>query len=151
VIPDGPAGRRRRLVVLLICGSRRSAARYTPYGRLALAYALLGAGQGLVNPPVTNAGVSGMPPEQAGVASAVISTTRQVGNVLGVAVMGAMLVASLRARLAAGTPRGQAFSEATHGPWALAVACGLLIAVVGLVATMARGRAVARVAAAEEG
>jgi EmrB/QacA subfamily drug resistance transporter len=123
----------------------------TPYGRLTLAYALLGAGHGLVNPPITNAGVSGMPPEQAGVASAVISATRQVGSVFGVAVMGAMLTASLRARLAAGTPRGQAFSDATHGPWALAVACGLLIAVVGLVATTARGRAAARVAAAEEG
>ncbi|HEX8005342.1 MAG TPA: MFS transporter [Trebonia sp.] len=129
----------------------------TPYSQLALAYALLGAGQGLVNPPVTNAGVSGMPPEQAGVASAVISTTRQIGNVLGVAVMGAMLTASLRARLAAGAPRGpafsyaSAFSEATHGPWALAVACGLLIAVVGLVTTTARGRVAARVAAAEEG
>jgi EmrB/QacA subfamily drug resistance transporter len=123
----------------------------TSYGQLALAFALLGAGLGLVNPPITNTGVSGMPPEQAGVASAVISSTRQVGNVLGVAVMGAMLTASLRAGLAAGTSRDVAFSAATHGPWALAVACGLLVATVGLVTTSAWGvRRAAWVAAADE-
>ena len=115
----------------------------TPYLRLAFAYVLLGAGLGLVNPPITNTGISGMPPEQAGVASAVISVTRQIGQVLGVAVMGAMLSSSLRAGLAAGLPRDQAFSAATNGPWALAVACGLVVAVAGLLTTSARARALA--------
>jgi EmrB/QacA subfamily drug resistance transporter len=121
----------------------------TSYARLAVAYALLGAGLGLVNPPITNSGVSGMPPEQAGVASAVISATRQIGNVLGVAVMGAMLAAGLRAGLAAGVPRDQAFSSATHGPWVLAACCGLLTAVVGFVTTSARARDAARAVNAE--
>jgi EmrB/QacA subfamily drug resistance transporter len=109
--------------------------------RLAVALAVLGAGLGLVNPPITNTGVTGMPPEQAGVASAVISTTRQIGNVLGVAVMGAMLTASLNAGLAAGESRPAALSAATDGPWLLAVACGVLVAVAGFVTTSARARA----------
>jgi MFS family permease len=119
----------------------------TSYPWLALAMAVLGAGLGLVNPPITNTGVSGMPPSQAGVASAVISVTRQFGSVLGVAIMGAMLTASLHAGLAAGSPRPQALSAATHGPWLLTVACGLLVAAVGLVTTSARALATARAVA----
>jgi EmrB/QacA subfamily drug resistance transporter len=121
----------------------------TPYIRLAVAYALLGAGLGLVNPPITNAGVSGMPAAQAGVAGAVISTNRQIGNVLGVAVMGAMLTTRYHEELAAGVPSDQAFSAATHGPWALAVGCGILVAVVGLVTTSARALSLARAIAAD--
>ena len=122
----------------------------TSYPWLALAMAVLGAGLGLVNPPITNTGVSGMPPSQAGVASAVISVTRQFGSVLGVAIMGAMLTASLHAGLAAGSPRPQAFSAATHGPWLLTVVCGLLVAVAGLVTTSARALATARAVAVDD-
>lgn len=110
----------------------------TPYWVLAVAFALTGAGQGLVNPPVTNAGVSGMPPAQAGVAGAVISSTRQLGSVLGVAVMGAMLASGLGGAARGGPARDHAFTLATHAPWALAVACGLLTAAVGWVMTSAR-------------
>jgi EmrB/QacA subfamily drug resistance transporter len=115
----------------------------TPYWVLAVAFALTGAGQGLVNPPVTNAGVSGMPPAQAGVAGAVISSTRQLGSVLGVAVMGAMLASGLAGAARGGPARDHAFTLATHAPWALAVACGLLTAAVGWVMTSARAREVA--------
>jgi EmrB/QacA subfamily drug resistance transporter len=111
----------------------------TSYLRLAVAFAVLGAGLGLVNPPITNAGVSGMPPEQAGVASAVISSTRQLGNVLGVAVLGAMLTSGYHARLGAGLPRAAALSGATDAPWLLAAACGILVAVTGIVTTVNRG------------
>jgi EmrB/QacA subfamily drug resistance transporter len=111
--------------------------------RLAIAMAVLGAGLGLVNPPITNTGVTGMPPSQAGVASAVISSTRQIGNVLGVAVMGAMLTASMSAGLAHGQSHAVALSAATDGPWWLAVACGAAVAVAGFVTTSARARATA--------
>ena len=113
---------------------------------LTLALAVLGAGLGLVNPPITNTGVSGMPPSQAGVASAVISATRQFGSVLGVAVMGAMLTRGVHARMAAGESRADALSAATHAPWLLAVVCGALVAVVGFVTTSARARAAAAAA-----
>ena len=55
-----------------------------------VAYALFGIGFGLVNPPITNTAVSGMPASQAGVAAAVASTSRQVGLTVGVAMAGAI-------------------------------------------------------------
>jgi EmrB/QacA subfamily drug resistance transporter len=127
----------------------------TSYAVLALAFVLLGAGQGLVNPPITITGVSGMPPAQAGVASAVISSSRQFGNVLGVAVLGAMLGGASAASASSGSggssgfsglsglsglsgAHARAFTAATHGPWWLAVACGLLVAVVGWFTTSGR-------------
>jgi EmrB/QacA subfamily drug resistance transporter len=118
----------------------------TSLGMLTLALAVLGAGLGLVNPPITNTGVSGMPPSQAGVASAVISATRQFGSVLGVAVMGAMLTSGVHARMAAGESHADALSAATHAPWLLAVVCGVLVAVVGLITTSARALAAGHVA-----
>jgi EmrB/QacA subfamily drug resistance transporter len=117
----------------------------TSYRVLALGFALLGAGLGLVNPPITNAGVSGMPPAQAGVAGAVISATRQLGQVLGVAVMGAMLSAgavSGAGRMSAAA--GRAFAAATHASWWLAVACGSLITLTGWITTSAKAREIAR-------
>ena len=55
-----------------------------------VAYAIFGIGFGLVNPPITNTAVSGMPASQAGVAAAVASTSRQVGLTVGVAMAGAI-------------------------------------------------------------
>jgi hypothetical protein len=59
------------------------------------AYVLFGIGFGFLNAPITNTAVSGMPRAQAGVAAAVASTSRQVGQSLGVAVLGAALAAGL--------------------------------------------------------
>ena len=115
----------------------------TSYWWLAVAIAVLGAGLGLVNPPITNTGVSGMPPAQAGVASAVISVTRQVGSLLGVAVMGDMVTSGVRSGMAAGQPRAAALSAATHAPWVLGIACGLLVALAGYLSTTARAHATA--------
>jgi EmrB/QacA subfamily drug resistance transporter len=122
----------------------------TSYAWLAVALAVLGAGLGLVNPPITNTGVSGMPPAQAGVAAAVISVTRQVGSLLGVAVMGDMVTSGVRSGMAAGQPRAAALAAATHAPWALGVACGLLVALAGYLTTTARAHATAA-AVAEQG
>lgn len=66
---------------------------------LALAYLLVGLGMGFISPPTTHTGVNAMPPDQAGVASAVTSTSRQLGNMLGVAVMGALFTSSLHGEL----------------------------------------------------
>ena len=68
----------------------------SPIAYVLLAYTVFGVGFGLVNPPITNTAVSGMPASQAGVAAAVASTSRQVGLTLGVA---------LAARSPAGAPR----------------------------------------------
>ncbi|MBV9821430.1 MAG: MFS transporter [Actinobacteria bacterium] len=65
--------------------------RTTSYGWLVASYALFAAGFGMVNAPVTNTAVSGMPRSQAGVAAAVASTSRQVGAALGVAIIGSVI------------------------------------------------------------
>lgn len=72
----------------------------TSYIYLAGAYLLIGLGFGSVNPPITNAAVSGMPLSQSGVAAAVASTARQVGSVLGVAVLGSVVSSQMHSRLA---------------------------------------------------
>ncbi len=113
---------------------------------LVVSYLLLGSGFGLVNPPITHTAVSGMPPERAGVASAVTSTSRQIGSVLGVAVMGSMVsAASLGAGHLAGAAAGR-FTTATHLSWAVLTACGAVCTLTALACTGRRGtRAAARV------
>ena len=66
----------------------------TPGWQLFLGYLLFGLGFGMVNTPITNTAVSGMPREQAGVAAAIASTSRQVGSALGVAVIGAVIASA---------------------------------------------------------
>jgi EmrB/QacA subfamily drug resistance transporter len=63
----------------------------TPVWPLLVGYLMFGVGFGMVNTPITNTAVSGMPRERAGVAAAIASTSRQVGSALGVAVIGAVL------------------------------------------------------------
>lgn len=106
---------------------------------LMVAYVLFGLGFGSVNPPITNTAVAGMPAAQAGVASAVASTSRQVGVTLGVALAGAVAVAS------SGSPA--ALAAASHPGWWIVAGGGVLIVVVGVASTTrwARGTA-ARVA-----
>jgi MFS family permease len=89
-------------------------------------YALFGVGFGFVNAPITNTAVSGMPRAQAGVAAAVASTSRQLGQTLGVAVVGAVLAAGV------GTSayRDVFVSAALPGWWVLA-GCGVVVLVAG--------------------
>ncbi len=100
----------------------------TPTWQLLTAYALIGLGFGLVNAPITNTATSGMPREQAGVAAAVASTSRQVGASLGVAVSGSLV---------AGTS-GAGFTQASHAVWAIMAGCGVAVLVLGAVATSSR-------------
>jgi len=66
---------------------------------LFVAFVCMGLGSGLVNPPITNAAVSGMPPDRAGAAAAVASTARNVGSVMGVAILGSIATTRFRALL----------------------------------------------------
>ncbi|WP_391858267.1 MFS transporter [Streptomyces silvisoli] len=102
------------------------------------AYCLIGIGVGLANTPVTNAAMAGMPQEQAGVAAAVVSTCRQFGQALGVAVLGAVLAAGLHHGTYAG------FVAAARPAFWLVTACGAAILVLTLLTTT---RPVDRVAA----
>jgi EmrB/QacA subfamily drug resistance transporter len=103
----------------------------TSLSQLILSYLCTGIGFGLVNAPITNAAVSGMPRTQAGVASAVASTSRQVGATFGVALSGSLV------GLAAGHP---GFTAATRTYWWFVVAGGVIIALLGVLATGERAR-----------
>lgn len=70
-----------------------------PIGILFIGYVLIGVAIGLINPPITNAAVSGMPSEQAGVASAITSAARQVGAVFGIALIGSVVTSHFRSAL----------------------------------------------------
>jgi predicted MFS family arabinose efflux permease len=92
------------------------------YLLIAAGYLALGAGFGLANPPITNTAVNGLPARQAGVASALATTSRQVGNTLGVAVLASITAQHL------------------HGPttaelracWAIALTAALAITALAL-------------------
>ncbi|HWD55610.1 MAG TPA: DHA2 family efflux MFS transporter permease subunit [Acidimicrobiales bacterium] len=101
----------------------------TPFTWLFGAYVVFGLGFGLVNAPITNAAVSGMPRAQAGVASAVASTSRQLGQTLGVAVVGALVTSQVKGSF------GVNFAAASHAGWWTLAACGAIVLVLGVVAT----------------
>jgi len=106
----------------------------TPFSWLFAAYVVFGIGFGFVNAPITNAAVSGMPRAQAGVASAIASTSRQVGSTLGVAVVGALVTS----KLAGGVHLD--FAAASHAGWWVLTGCGAVVLLLGLVATSQRAR-----------
>jgi len=101
----------------------------TSFGYLIVCYVIFGLGFGLVNPPITNTAVSGMPPSQAGVAAAVASTSRQVGQTLGVAVLGALAGGSIAGAL------GPGFAAATHSSWWIIFILGLVVLVLAVLTT----------------
>jgi EmrB/QacA subfamily drug resistance transporter len=102
---------------------------------LVVSYLVFGTGMGMVNAPITNSAVSGMPREQAGVAAGIASASRQVGQVLGVAVTGSVLTANLHGPLQSG------FAAATRPGWWIIAACGSAVIVLALIATGRRGKA----------
>jgi EmrB/QacA subfamily drug resistance transporter len=110
----------------------------TPFTWLFMAYVVFGIGFGFVNAPITNAAVSGMPRAQAGVAAAIASTSRQVGQTLGVALVGALVSSSLQ-------KSGHFdFAEASRAGWWVLAGCGVVVLVLGLVATSPWARDTAR-------
>jgi DHA2 family methylenomycin A resistance protein-like MFS transporter len=96
------------LVLLAVDGS-------SPYGVLVAGLALNGLGGGLAIPAVTAGVMSAAPPSLAGIASAALNAGRQVGGVLGVAVLGGLATAG-----------GQVDTAGVHH--------GLVVAGVGLAA-----------------
>jgi len=104
----------------------------TAYPLLCAMYLPLGAGWGLINTPVTNLAISAMPAAQAGVASALAGTARQVGTVLGVALLGALASTSLRQQ-PVGAPaasRAAALVGAIHVGYLVGALAASLIVVV---------------------
>jgi EmrB/QacA subfamily drug resistance transporter len=111
----------------------------TPIWYLLIAYLLFGFGFGMVNAPITNTAVSGMPDAQAGVAAAVASTSRQVGSALGVAVLGSLVIAGVSGSFVHG------FASASHLGWLIMLGCGLAVVVLAFVTTSAAAERTAAV------
>jgi EmrB/QacA subfamily drug resistance transporter len=110
---------------------------------LLLAYSVFGLGFGMVNPPITNAAVSGMPADQAGVAAAVASTSRLIGISLGVAIIGSIVVSSRDAG-------GGSIAAASHTGWWICVACGLVVIAMAFISTTERALNSARLVEAAQ-
>src|SRR5262249_32357737 len=101
---------------------------------LLASYVLFGLGFGMLNAPITNSTVSGMPRSQAGVAAGVASTSRQIGSSLGVAVIGSATISALHG------PFRRDFAVASHAGWWIVTGCGVVIFVLGLLVSGAWAR-----------
>ncbi len=101
---------------------------------LILTYCVFGLGFAMVNAPITNTAVSGMPRAQAGVAAAIASTSRQVGQVLGVAIIGSAVVTGINGRFE------MSFSEASHVGWWIITGCGLAVLILGFISSGPRAQ-----------
>ena len=105
---------------------------------LIITYGLFGIGAGMVNSPITNGVMSGVPKSQAGVASGMNSSSRQLGQSLGVAVVGSVLAASLRGSMHAG------FLGAAHAGWWIMAGCGYMVLVLGIISTTSWAKSTVR-------
>jgi EmrB/QacA subfamily drug resistance transporter len=115
----------------------------TPFTWLFGAYVIFGLGFGLVNAPITNAAVSGMPRAQAGVAAAIASTSRQIGQTLGVAVCGALVTSRV-----GGSVHGD-LATISPAAWWVLTGCGAVVLLLGFAATSRWAVATAQRTAAE--
>jgi MFS transporter, DHA2 family, methylenomycin A resistance protein len=103
----------------------------TPYVLLIPAFVATGAGMALTMPAATSAVIDAAPAERAGVASGVLNAARQVGGVVGVALLGSLVAGA----------RG--FAGGMHLALALAAASFVVAAYVAVVAVGQRRPAAA--------
>jgi MFS family permease len=99
---------------------------------LLAAYAIFGLGAGMISPPVTSTAISGLPPDQVGVAGALAASARQFGTSIGVAVTGSIVAST-----------GAGFISSSHAAWAILGGCGLIALALGVISTSSWARAAA--------
>src|SRR5215469_4342476 len=69
------------------------------YGPLIVALALAGLGIGTTVVPITTSVLSAVPPERSGMAASASNTSREIGAVTGVAILGSLVYSQLRISL----------------------------------------------------
>lgn len=92
--------------LLLVAGGFAILASLNPedgYLKLAAALVVIGMGSGVASPAAVGTLLGALPPERAGVGSAVNDTVQQVGTALSVAVLGSVLTTAYRAAMPDGT------------------------------------------------
>ncbi len=104
----------------------------TPIAAVLVIFGVFGIGFAMVNASVTNAAVSGMPQDRAGAASAVTSTSRQVGVSIGVALCGSLAGDALTT--------SADFAASARPLWFVGVGLGLVITVLAFTSTSARAK-----------
>ena len=95
----------------------------------------MGAGVGISMAPLMTLAMSGVAPNEAGLASGLVNTTAQVGGALGLAVLATLSSTRTSAALASGASRHAALTSGYHLGFivgALLVVAAVGIAVVGL-------------------
>ncbi|MBC6458881.1 MFS transporter [Actinomadura sp. HBU206391] len=125
----------------------------SPYTHLVLpAMVLLGLGLGVMFMPAMNLATSGVDPRDAGVASAMVNTSQQVGGSIGTALLNTIAATATRTYVVEhgnGLPSPQvAAAGLVHGFtvalwWAAGVLVLAALTVIGLINTRRRGRIVA--------
>ena len=106
----------------------------TPISWIIVTFLVFGLGFAMVNAPITNTAVSGMPRAQAGVAAAIASTSRQVGQSLGVAIVGSAVVSGMAGQFSTH------FAAASRVGWWIIAGCGLGVLVLGLISSSSRAQ-----------
>jgi EmrB/QacA subfamily drug resistance transporter len=102
-----------------------------PVWALVAIFAVFGAGFAMANAPITTAAVSGMPTDRAGAASAVASTSRQVGVSIGVALCGSLAGAAM-------TASGVQYTADVRPLWLTCAGLALCITVLAIFSTSQR-------------
>jgi EmrB/QacA subfamily drug resistance transporter len=99
---------------------------HTSFAALMPGFVLFGAGSGLMNAPLTNAALGAMPPERAGMASALLNNSRELAGLLGITVIGAVLRSRQGVALSHGVPAPSAYLDGYHA--GLIVTIALIVA-----------------------
>jgi EmrB/QacA subfamily drug resistance transporter len=109
----------------------------TPNWQLLIIFGIFGVGFGMVNAPITTGAVSGMPRDRAGAASAIASTSRQIGVSIGVALSGAMAGSVIAA------DPGTSSASDMAPLWWVAAGLGVVILLGGIYSTTKKSLATA--------
>jgi EmrB/QacA subfamily drug resistance transporter len=119
------------LGLLATAGTASAAGAHVSGWELAPPLFIAGLGQGLGMSPLVGTIIAGLRPEDAGTGSGVVTTTLQIGNALGVALISLVFFTIL------GTPHGAASYAHAFG-WTLPVSAALLLAAAVLVHRLPR-------------
>jgi EmrB/QacA subfamily drug resistance transporter len=107
-------------------GALAGLAEDAPVAWLLGSYLVIGVGYAVLSAPVSTVAVSSMPGDQAGVAAGIASSARNVGIVLGIAVLGAIVTG----RAGFVPAPGSAYIDALHAAYTVAAAVALVGALV---------------------
>jgi predicted MFS family arabinose efflux permease len=110
---------------------------HSGYGQIVVPLLIVSIGMGLSFVPLTLAAVSGVEPHEAGLASALLNTTQQVGGALGLAILSTISIDAYKSKLsslssAAHGASRQAMNIATTHGYTTAFQVGAFIAFAGL-------------------